>query len=275
LPATSSVLHLEPLHQSRTKSLSSVLHNMRSVLGLLSALAAIALAIWVNQEVVLPPARQIVPGCTPLKTSTWKSQLSLLDEESSKRWVYLSGNTTCRNVTMCQEFDRAVITTHQKAQPPSITLSYVDCDADPVLCNSWLLEPPALMHIASIKQTDQSQVIMRPIQLPTMNWSLLPEMGSEATAEETTRRILSHEFPIGDVEVWDGFLNPFMGALGKYGGGLVWGKLKYRLGWLPMSQQTLLIGFLLLLRLLLRKIGPSQTETTAADMVVAPGSLSE
>lgn len=253
---------------------------MRSVLGLLSAFAVLALAIWVNQEVALSPARQVVPGCKPLKTSDWKTQPSLLDEESSDRWVYLSGNTTCRNVTICQEFDRAVITTHQEAPQPSIKLSFVDCDADPVLCHSWLLEPPALMHFASTKDaqaklTGQSHVIMRPIQLPTLNSSLLPEMHSEATAEETTRRILSDEFPIEDVEVWDGFLNPFTGALGKHGGGILWGKLRYRLGWLPMSQQTLIIGVLLLIRLMLRRIGPSQTETTAADMIVPPGSINE
>jgi len=250
---------------------------MRSVLVLLSALGALVLAIWVNQEVESPPARQVIPGSTPLKTSTWKSQLSLLDEDSSDRWVYLSGNATCPNATDCQLFDTAVIKAHQNGQ----TLSFVDCDADPVLCHSWLLEPPALMHIASNKDaetehTGLSHVVMRPIQLPILNSSqILPEQFSDATAEEQINHVMSDDFHVERVGVWDGFLNPFTGALGKYGGGIVWGKLKYRLGWLPISQQTLVIGFFLIVRLGIRMLGPSHTETTAADMVVPPGSLND
>ncbi|KIV81940.1 hypothetical protein PV11_04087 [Exophiala sideris] len=252
---------------------------MRSVLGLLSALAAIALAIWLNQEVAFSSARQVVPGCTALDTSYWISQLSLLDESSYDRWVYLSGNASCRNVTLCQEYDTAVIAIRQNAQLLPNTLSFVDCDADPVLCYSWLVQPPALMHIVSSKDsqtkpTGRSNVIMQPIQLPVSNSTQsLPEQFNDATANQTITYIMSDEFPIENVEVWDGFLNPFTGALGKYGGGILWGKVKYRLGWLPVSQQTLIIGVLLLVRLFIRKIGPSQTEVTAADMVVPPGSL--
>lgn len=254
---------------------------MRSVLALISALGALALAIWLNQEVVSPPARQIIPGSTPLKTSTWKAQLSLLDEPSSDRWVYLSGNTTCLNVTKCQLFDAAVIKVYQNGQTLSNKLSFVDCDADPVLCHSWLLEPPALMHIApnkdsETKDTGRSHVVMRPIQLPILNFSqILPEQSGDATPEEEISHIMSDEFRVESVGVWDGFLNPFTGALGKHGGGNVWGKLKYRLGWLPISQQTLVIGFFLIVRLGIRMLGPSRTEQTAADMVVAPGSLND
>jgi hypothetical protein len=210
---------------------------------------------------------------TPLTASQWKTQIGLDSEIHQTTWVYLTGRESCPDLQACETFDKLLSPnsrTHAAKSQRNQAFS-LDCDVDPILCHSWLLTPPALMHFTISRSLSSSplqipvehkNVIMRPIQLPLSNDTAAAQI---ASLLDTT--------DIDTLEVWNGFLNPFTGALGKYGGGLYWGHVKYYLNWLPASQQTLLIVGLMGVRLLMARYGTTKPVTSAADMVVPPGSI--
>ena len=211
-----------------------------------------------------------------LTASQWKNQINLHDKVQQRTWVYLTGQKSCQNLEACEIFHNVVSQKYQNVQikSPTHSVFMVDCDLDPILCYSWLLTPPALMHFTINQTLDHSplrhplehqRVVMRPIQLP------LPAY-SNHTAVEQIASLLDNT-DIEFIDIWDGFLNPFTGALGKYGGGIIWGHVKHHLDWLPASQQTLVIGALMGVRLLVARYGRAKPIVTAADMVVPPGSI--
>lgn len=211
-----------------------------------------------------------------LTASQWKTQIGVNEENQHTTWVYLTGRESCPDLEACENFDNVLSPKNKTGQTKSQSnrAFTLDCDADPMLCHSWLLTPPALMHFTINRSLSNSplqhpvehnKVVMRPIQLPL---SVYPNN----TAAEQIASLLD-KTDIETIGVWDGFLNPFTGALGKYGGGLTWGYVKYYLDWLPASQQTLLIGALMGVRLVVARYGKATPITSAADMVVPPGSI--
>jgi hypothetical protein len=229
--------------------------------------------------------QHLLPGCQSLKLSTWQDQLALSSSHVNSHWVYLSANNSCEDRSACESFDRALSQEHHRRQhssaAPTSSLSFIDCDAEPVLCHSWLLKSPALMHIAVHRDLDQpsprqldtaAQILMRPIALPLPPSSpSLPENCS--TNHQQVAFLMKDQGEIESFSVWDGLLNPFTGRLGKHGGGIVWGQIKRRIGWLPVPQQTFAIGVLLLLRLLVYMYTPKTPATSIEEMILRPGSL--
>jgi hypothetical protein len=262
---------------------------IRSSVFALAGLALTAAPPLLNSLSSTPEPRKLLEGRQSLTTTAWKSQLGVQHEPSSvDQWVYLSGTANCPNRTLCRDFDVAVTELHEAQQkrargvesfPAQPNLNFVDCDAEPVLCHSWLLVPPAFMHMSG--SATGSHVVLRPIQLPLKHAATYPSLaaGDADMARQQIAFLLDDSSSLSAAPVqerfdeWQGFLNPFIGTLGKQGGGTYWGQVKHTFGWLPVSQPTVVAGALLLVRLLLRRIGPKQTETTAADMVVPPGSI--
>ena len=258
-------------------------------LDLASLWAALNLAL--SSDVLLEP-RQVLEGCEPLRAATWKSQLGLQDFSKGtggSHWVYLTGNKTCHHPQLCSAFDIAVSEENQKRQKDRSVnleyspLSFIDCDVEIRLCFSWLLVPPALMLLSvplteaeptasDVAARHQHDIVMRPIQLPADRLSQPLPIARLTPTQEITA-ILRGEVDVHSFEEWNGFLNPFTGTLGKRGGGMVWAEIKHHFGWLPVSQQTFIIGILVIVRFLIARSGPSRTQVSAADMVVPPGTL--
>lgn len=215
-------------------------------------------------------------GFATLTASQLKTQIGL-DEENQHQhssWVYLTGRESCLDIRACENFDDVLSPKMGQTKFQSNGSFTLDCDVNTILCHSWLLTPPALMHFTINRSVSNSplrhpfehkKIIMRSIQLPV---SAYPNN----TAAEQLASVLD-ETDIETIDVWDGFLNPFTGALGKHGGGLAWGYVKYHLDWLPASQQTVLIGALMGVRIVIARYGKAKPVASAADMVVPPGSI--
>lgn len=145
------------------------------------------------------------------------SHVSLLFSQLSLRTMHpfnldsLSTTTATTNSFSQNAFGRL------QMQDPNLSCATVNCAVDPVLCNSWLASPPTVMHI--------SQEFHTPLLAPRAEWRriFLADSNSSATDIETLYRDQRWR----DNAVWDGFLHPHTGALGKYGGGQAWGVFKF------------------------------------------------
>ncbi|KAG9246836.1 hypothetical protein BJ878DRAFT_253204 [Calycina marina] len=138
----------------------------------------------------------------------------------------------------------------------------LDCSHSPILCYSWLINPPSLMHI--------HRAVHRPLQPPSTEWRRIP------LDENNTISDIEHILTMSswtDVPVWDGFLHPYNGALGQYGGGYIWGIIAYYTSFIP--NWLLILGGTLLVRRLLSKIQPDEPMMTAAYRVVPPENLNK
>lgn len=236
-------------------------------------------------DIPAPPAREILPGHQSLSRETWQRQLDIPDRIGD-HWIYLSGNLSCsRPSGRCNISDHAmldVVEHHQQYPPPDRpSMAYIDCDAEPILCHSWLATPPSLMFI-SVQNTSQvdsptarNVTMRRPFKLPIQNTTNLLYKSDSAIyrSVEATAILGLMEHP-EVIEVWDGLMNPFIGMLGKRGGSVVYAFVKYHLPWLPINTQTIIMAGLLLVRLLIKLYGPSTTpQVSAADMILRPGAL--
>lgn len=175
-----------------------------------------------------------------------------------------------------------VVKHHQQNPPPDRpSIAYIDCDAEPILCHSWLATPPALMFLSVQKAsapdspTARNITMRRAFQLPIQNITKVLEKADSAAyrSGEATAILGLMEHP-EVIEVWDGLMNPFIGMLGKRGGNMVYALVKYRLPWLPINSQSIIIFVLLLVRLLMKVYGPpTRPQVSAADMILRPGAV--
>ncbi|KIX07572.1 uncharacterized protein Z518_02225 [Rhinocladiella mackenziei CBS 650.93] len=215
-------------------------------------------------DLSLPPPREVLPGSQSLTATTWQTQLALPGVDFADHWVYLTGNTSCWNQTRCNEFDQAIVKEYEirqlRSPAASSLLSFVDCDAEPILCHSWLLLPPALMHISAASAPEDT--VMHPIPLPLTNTSRYSDK-QLISADQQIAFLMSDQVPLQEFRVWDGYMNPFIGTVGKRGGGFYWGYLKHRFGWLPLPQHAFTIFILLIVRLLIRRFQPTNPPPNA------------
>lgn len=269
-----------------------------------------------------PYISTLLPPSTPaLNLTGWRSQLEL--DESPLRpqihWIYLSGRSECNGtVNVCESFDDAFAKGYHVLQsqqhplskndgngdsnaatnPPQISISYIDCDAEPILCHSWLLKPPAIMHITVTPTTSEDDenaipILMRPIRLAPSNRSRVvddedgagagdgdnqdDELYGSMTPIKARQRlipIINGARPITSFHPWDGLMNPFTGKLGKLGLNTKWGWLTHHYGWLPLTWQSFFMCVLAFTRLAIWLWGPKrQAGTPVADMIVRPGAL--
>lgn len=71
------------------------------------------------------------------------------------KWIYVHGNSSCysEDTDLCVTFDSAFTTlVHKYAHTDPLllrSLTTLDCDAYPPLCNDYFVRPPALVHVSS------------------------------------------------------------------------------------------------------------------------------
>lgn len=88
----------------------------------------------------------------------------------------------------------------------------IDCDTEAALCHSWLASPPYVMHVRRQAPATGSDIELR----------RLPLNQSDPARPSLTKLVETNAWQ--NAEIWDGFLNPYTGALGKYGAGIYWGE---------------------------------------------------
>lgn len=225
-------------------------------------------------DLPVPQARDVLPGHQSLGARDWKNQLAL-PMTIADHWVYLSGNSTCPNPPVCNVSDEAIKTHLENHPVPS--LSFIDCDAEPILCQSWILAPPALMYISVTKAQDpelENNVTMRPFPLPVRNASHVLGEDCESPQDQIAC-IFDGRANLDKFPRWNGFLHPFIGTLGKKGGGLVYGYLRHVFPWLPLTPQSIVIALLLLLRFFLWLYTPPQRPLNPEDLILKPEASEE
>ena len=123
---------------------------------------------------------------------------------------------------------------------PAVRCAVLDCRSQPVLCAAWLAEPLSIMHVWRGRHpSGQSCATV---------WRRVP-LGGAGDGALRRLRELRRTGAWVDGEVWDGFLHPYVGALGRWGAGPVWGVLRYALDRVP-PWLLALVGTLLFRRLL-------------------------
>ncbi len=163
-----------------------------------------------------------------------------------------------------------------------VRCAVLSCIVSPVLCHSWLAEAPAVMHI--------SQEFYAPMLSTQREWRLIPL----ADVEDPVATIGHLDFSASwrTLETWEGFLHPEVGALGKYGGGYLWGYFMYgtscvpswmfaflvtivarRLLYVLTGRRNYLLQHFVLTCINRSKLTPSQPLTTAAYQVVSPENM--
>lgn len=121
------------------------------------------------------------------------------------------------------------------AKPKSPNFGIIDCEAQPVLCNSWSIGAPSLYYMSIPKPlADQSA------PAPTVRY--IPLSRNATTVETFMKLIVGNE--VEKTEPYEGVWHPFTGAFAQYGlaqpvGYVLWGFNKMP-SWLPM----ILISFL-------------------------------
>lgn len=106
------------------------------------------------------------------------------------------------------------------------------------------MDPPSLMHVWRSQRP--------PLLQPRTEWrriALADFDVDDPQAEVAMDQLLDRE-TWRQYDVWDGFLHPEIGALGKWGGGLAWGTLRWGIDFIPRWVQ-MLVAMALVRRLLL------------------------
>jgi hypothetical protein len=120
-----------------------------------------------------------------------------------------------------------------KPNPPKFGV--IDCDAEPILCNSWSVGPPSIYFFNIPKPlADQSA--------PAVTARYIPLRRNATTTETVKKLIVDKEYE--KREPYEGAWHPFNGLLQQYGlaipvGYVLWSFNKMP-SWLPM----ILISFL-------------------------------
>lgn len=257
----------------------------------LSALAVAQETDTQPQSQYRSPIAELLPGVEALTLETWVSRLGLEEQplEPKVHWIYLSGRETCNGTqNVCSSFDDAMAKgyhvlkaqSHDKqhqALTPAVHFSYIDCDAEPILCHSWLLKPPAIMHI-TVDQTAEIPILLRPMRIAPSNKTSQDRWAD--TTPASARRVLSPIVngvrPPTDFHVWDGLMNPFTGHLGKLGLNVPWGWWTHHYGWvsLPVSWHAFCMILVVLCRFMVWRLTPkSGKSNSAAEMIMKPGVL--
>lgn len=86
-----------------------------------------------------------------------------------------------------------------------------------------------------------------PFLAPRVEWRRIPvkDLNSSANSSATDIASLYRDQRWRDNEVWDGFLHPYTGALGKYGGGEAWGVFKFWFDKIPSWLLGLVATFMI------------------------------
>lgn len=168
--------------------------------------------------------------------------------QGPEEWlIYLTGgNKTCFG--MCgnttEAWNKSVPLL--AASPKSPHLGQVDCEAEPILCNSWAAGPPSILHVlvpAPLADQSKPATTVRFINLNRVN----------TTAADIAKIHIEETYK--NTEPYEGIFHPFDGPLQQYGlavpvAYVIWGFSKMP-SWLPM------IAISMLSRTFVRRAAPT------------------
>jgi len=169
-----------------------------------------------------------------LSLSNWRSTLRSSVTPASKGpeewWVLITGgNKTCWG--RCEGADRAFNETALllKADPTAPHLAYINCDHQPILCNSWAAGPPSL-YIFEV--TPEPQPV--DVHIQALN-------ASSVTAEDFAKIHATKSWKA--TPLYEGVFHPFDGQIAKLGLGVPLGWVLWAFGLLPNWLFMILISF--------------------------------
>ncbi|KFY21621.1 hypothetical protein V493_07259 [Pseudogymnoascus sp. VKM F-4281 (FW-2241)] len=184
-----------------------------------------------------------------------------VSQQSSASDVLLNMQSTFDSSTTTCLFSQNAFSRLQK-QDINLSCAMINCVEDPVLCHSWLVSEPTIMHI--------SHEFYTPLLAPRAEWRRisLPELNSTVA----DMKIYYKDQRWRHNKVWDGFLHPYTGALGKHGGGYAWGVFKLWFDKIP--QWFIGIAATIIVKRFLSKLNASDGPLiTAANQIVPPENL--
>ncbi|KAF2866069.1 hypothetical protein BDV95DRAFT_553174 [Massariosphaeria phaeospora] len=175
-----------------------------------------------------------------LTVENWKEVLTVdptVSAPTTQDWlVYITGgNSTCFG--LCGNTTKAWNTSLPALAARSSTPKFaiVDCDAEPILCNSWSIAPPSLYYFQIPKPlADQSA--------PTPSVRYFPLNRTSTTVETFKTLVVDREFEKKDP--YEGFWHPFNGPLQQYGVAYYAGYAIWAFSLMPTWLPMILISFL-------------------------------
>ncbi|KAF2016969.1 hypothetical protein BU24DRAFT_420008 [Aaosphaeria arxii CBS 175.79] len=175
-----------------------------------------------------------------LTLENWKQVVTAdptVSAPATQDWlIYINGgNATCYGFcgNTTKAWNESVALISAKPNPPKFGI--VDCDAEPILCNSWSVGPPSLYYFNIPKPlADQSA--------PAVTARFIPLNRTSTTVDTIKKLVLDKEYE--QVTPYEGAWHPFNGQLAEFGlatpvAYALWGFSKMP-SWLPM----IMISFL-------------------------------
>jgi hypothetical protein len=130
-----------------------------------------------------------------LKSASCEESLHLLEDDVIKR---RKSNTNANQTSLPL----------LAAQPNAPKFAIVDCDEQPILCNSWSVGPPSLYHFSIPKPlADQSA--------PATTARYIPLNRTSTTTETIKTLVVDKE--LENTPPYEGLFHPFNGPLQEYG----------------------------------------------------------
>lgn len=169
-----------------------------------------------------------------LSIDTWKSTLrNSVTPNSAKPeewWVFITGgNKTCYG--RCGQAELAFNESALlfKADPTAPHMAMVNCELQPILCNSWATGPPAL-YIMEVTPGDSPV----DVYYPRFNTSTI-------TAADFVKMHATNSFK--ETEPYTGYFHPFDGEIAKFGLGKPIGWTLFVFNVLPNWLFMILVSF--------------------------------
>ncbi|KAF2749006.1 hypothetical protein M011DRAFT_466133 [Sporormia fimetaria CBS 119925] len=184
----------------------------------------------VQQRLTMENWREVLtadPTASPPTTQDWV--------------VYIGGDETCfggfcTNATQAWNQTVALLS----VKPNSPNFGFIDCDAEPVFCNSWSIGAPALYFFNIPKPLpDQSA------PAPTARYISLRRPANATVADQTERimkLVVGKEYE--QTPPYEGHWHPFTGTLHQYGLAVPVGYILYGFNKMPSWAPMVLISFL-------------------------------
>ncbi|KAF2090204.1 hypothetical protein K490DRAFT_35539 [Saccharata proteae CBS 121410] len=170
----------------------------------------------------------------PLTLENWHSVLAptaAASADGPEEWmIYVTGgNATCYGLcgNTTEAWNRSTPLLSASPNPPH--LAVLDCETEPILCNSWAASAPSVVHmLIPAPLADQSK--------PATTVRFIPLNRTSTTAGDITA--IHTEEKYKKVEPYEGIFHPFDGQLAQYGVAIpvayvFWGFSKMP-SWLPM-----------------------------------------
>lgn len=174
----------------------------------------------------------------------------------SEWWVLVTGgNKTCFGHCDGVEtaFNETAALFSANANAPH--LAYLNCDNQPVLCNSWGAGPPSLWVMHASAQPSPVDVRILPLNITTTNVKTLTEIHSTKSWKEKAP--------------YEGYFHPFDGQLAQYNLAVPIGYFLWGFGVIP--SWAFMIGVSFLSRSMMsRRLTPNPPPTQGGAAAAAP-----